>query len=55
MDVSSLDEGLTLKTTVEPPVCDHPKCEDLVFAYENGPTRGLLRFTFWKTMYCVQL
>ena len=32
MDVSSLDEGLTLKTTVEPPVSDHPKCEDLVFA-----------------------
>lgn len=55
MDVSSLDEGLTLETIVEPPVSDHPKYEDLVFAYENRPAGGLFRSTLWKTMYYVQL
>ena len=51
MDVSSLDEGLTLETIVEPPVSDHPKYEDLVFAYENRPAGGLFLSTLWKTMY----
>ena len=55
-DVSSLDEGLTLETTVEPPVSEHPKYEDLDFALIREWThRGFLRSTFWKTMYCVQL
>ena len=31
--------------TVEPPVSDHPKCDDLVVAYENQ-TSGLLREKF---------
>ena len=46
-DVSSLDEGLTLETTVEPPVSDHPKCEDLVFALIGEWThRGSLPIYF---------
>ena len=29
--------------TVEPPVSDHPTCQDLVVAYESQTRRGLYR------------
>ena len=63
--ISSVKRQIRL-TTVEPPLRDHPKCEDLVVAYgrwsltrieplgissEIGPDTS----TFWQRNYCTHL